>query len=90
MFDAYLAERASTGYLPSTPPRTITRMWTAGKREDGVRSFLSSRAIEIPDGSPDDPGAADGVWPGQPQERHVAQAAARRWGLVVLTGRGAT
>jgi HAD superfamily hydrolase (TIGR01509 family) len=32
------------------------------KREDGVRSFLSSRGIQLPDGSPDDPDGADTVY----------------------------
>ena len=32
------------------------------KREDGVRSFLDSRGIELPDGSPDDSGDAETVY----------------------------
>lgn len=65
MFDAYLAERAErTGekFVPFDPAADYHTYVDGKKREDGVRSFLSSRAIEIPDGSPDDPGAAETVY----------------------------
>lgn len=65
MFDAYLAERAErTGekFVPFDPAADYHTYVDGKKREDGVRSFLSSRAIEIPDGSPDDPGPAETVY----------------------------
>jgi len=61
MFDAYLSERAErTGeqFVPFDPATDYRRYVDGKKREDGVRSFLGSRGIEIPDGSPDDPGGA--------------------------------
>ena len=61
MFDAYLSERAKrTGeqFVPFDPATDYRQYVDGKKREDGVRSFLSSRGIEIPEGSPDDPGGA--------------------------------
>ncbi|CNZ08715.1 hydrolase [Mycobacterium tuberculosis] len=49
MFDAYLAERAErTGekFVPFDPAADYHTYVDGKKREDGVRSFLSSRAIE--------------------------------------------
>ena len=58
MFDDYLrqrAERAGEEFVPFDPDSDY-RQYVDGKpREDGVRSFLESRGIELPDGEPDDP-----------------------------------
>ncbi len=58
VFDAYLARRAEREGQPSAPfdMDEDYRRYVDGKpREDGVRSFLASRGIELPDGDPDDP-----------------------------------
>ncbi len=60
-FDAYLSERAErTGekFVPFDPATDYRQYVDGKKREDGVRSFLGSRGIEIPEGSPEDPGGA--------------------------------
>ena len=65
MFDAYLSGRAKrTGekFVPFDPAADYRQYVDGKKREDGVRSFLSSRGIQLPDGSPDDPGDADTVY----------------------------
>jgi beta-phosphoglucomutase family hydrolase len=65
MFDAFLSERAKrTGekFVPFDPAADYRQYVDGKKREDGVRSFLSSRNIELPEGSPDDPGDADTVY----------------------------
>ena len=58
MFDDYLrqrAERAGEEFVPFDP-NSDYRQYVDGKpREDGVRSFLESRGIELPEGDPDDP-----------------------------------
>ena len=58
MFDAYLATH-------DQPPFDIHDdydEYVDGRpRADGVRSFLHSRGIELPDGKPDDPPAAETV-----------------------------
>ena len=58
MFDTFLSQRAeSTGeeFVPFDPESDYRKYVDGKKREDGVRSFLDSRNIELPDGDPDDP-----------------------------------
>lgn len=58
MFDAYLRERAArTGEaFREFDIATDYKKYIDGKlRQDGVRSFLASRGIELPEGTPDDP-----------------------------------
>lgn len=65
MFDAFLQERAEkTGeqFVPFDPAADYRQYVDGKKREDGVRSFLASRGIELPDGNPDDPPDADTVY----------------------------
>jgi beta-phosphoglucomutase family hydrolase len=65
MFDAYLSQRAkSTGekFVPFDEAADYRQYVDGKKREDGVRSFLSSRGIQLSDGSPDDPDGADTVY----------------------------
>jgi beta-phosphoglucomutase family hydrolase len=65
MFDAYLkqrAERTGEPFVPFDPVEDYLRYVDGKKREDGVRSFLSSRGIELPDGGPDDPPGAETVY----------------------------
>jgi beta-phosphoglucomutase family hydrolase len=64
MFDAYLRERAErTGeeFVPFDASSDYRQYVDGKKREDGVRSFLESRGIELPEGDPDDPGDAETV-----------------------------
>ncbi len=61
MFDEYLRERLG----PDAEPFDIARdygQYVDGKpREDGVRDFLASRGIELPEGTPDDAPDADTI-----------------------------
>lgn len=64
MFDAYLLDRAQrTGekFVPFDPVADYRQFVDGKKREDGVRSFLASRGIELPEGNPDDPGDVETV-----------------------------
>ena len=64
MFDAFLSERAEREgeeFVPFDPESDYRQYVDGKKREDGVRSFLESRNIELPDGDADDPGDADTV-----------------------------
>jgi beta-phosphoglucomutase family hydrolase len=57
-FNAFLRERAAaTGepYRPYDPGPDYNRYVDGKPRADGVRSFLASRDITLPEGSPDDP-----------------------------------
>lgn len=61
-FDAYLAARAGrTGepFVPFDPVADYRRFVDGRKRDDGVRSFLASRDIVLPDGADDDPPDAE-------------------------------
>ncbi|SCF03036.1 haloacid dehalogenase superfamily, subfamily IA, variant 3 with third motif having DD or ED/beta-phosphoglucomutase family hydrolase [Micromonospora haikouensis] len=63
-FDAFLKRRAAaTGepYRPFDPGPDYNRYVDGKPRADGVRSFLASRGIVLPEGSPDDPPDADTV-----------------------------
>ena len=65
MFDAYLSERAKrTGenFVPFDAAADYRQYVDGKKREDGVRSFLSSRGIQLPDGGPDDPDDAETIY----------------------------
>src|SRR5918994_605281 len=64
MFDAFLRVRASTTgdiFVPFDPVRDYKEYVDGRLRYDGVRSFLSSRAIHLPDGEPSDPPHAETI-----------------------------
>jgi beta-phosphoglucomutase family hydrolase len=64
MFDSFLRERAeSTGqqFVPFDPVKDYDEYVDGKPRADGTRSFLESRGIELPEGSPDDPPEAQTV-----------------------------
>lgn len=57
MFDDFLRQRADASGEPFRPfdiDADYSEYVDGKKREDGVRSFLQSRDIELPEGSPDD------------------------------------
>jgi beta-phosphoglucomutase family hydrolase len=61
MFDAFLAERAKRTGEPLRPfalPDDYTAYVDGKLRQDGVRAFLASRGIQLPEGSPEDPPTA--------------------------------
>lgn len=63
-FDAYLRERSERTGEPFRPfdPHDDYNTYVDGKiRADGVRDFLASRGIELPEGSMDDPPDAETV-----------------------------
>ncbi|MGV0653525.1 beta-phosphoglucomutase family hydrolase [Mycolicibacterium thermoresistibile] len=64
MFDEYLRDRAArTGaeFVPFDIDADYHHYVDGKKREDGVRSFLASRSIELPDGHYDDDPATETV-----------------------------
>ncbi len=64
MFDAFLRERAErTGepFVPFDPVADYARYVDGKPRADGVRDFLASRNITLPEGDPDDPPGAETV-----------------------------
>jgi beta-phosphoglucomutase family hydrolase len=57
MFDAYLRQRSERDGAPFVPftQSDYDRYVDGKQRQDGTRSFLASRGITLPEGSPDDP-----------------------------------
>lgn len=63
-FNDFLRARALAAghpFLPFDPGADYSRYVDGRPRADGVRSFLASRGVELPEGSVDDPPAADTV-----------------------------
>jgi beta-phosphoglucomutase family hydrolase len=64
MFDAFLRQGAvdqGQDFVPFDPVRDYDEYVDGKPRYDGVRSFLASRGIELPQGTPDDPPGAETV-----------------------------
>jgi len=64
MFDGYLRERAERLGEPFVPFDIATDYpaYVDGKRrQDGTRSFLTSRNVELPEGAPEDPEDAETI-----------------------------
>ena len=64
MFDGFLRERAKhdgTDFVPFDSAHDYDEYVDGKQRADGVRSFLASRGIELPEGAPDDPPEAETV-----------------------------
>src|SRR5919197_1686975 len=58
MFDEYMGERAKRSgetFVPFDAGDDYDEYVDGKPRYDGVKSFLQSRGIELPDGTPDDP-----------------------------------
>ncbi|MCX4878368.1 HAD family phosphatase [Streptomyces sp. NBC_00847] len=54
-FDAFLREREGDGFRPFDSGADYDEYVDGRPRADGVRTFLASRDIELPEGKPDDP-----------------------------------
>jgi beta-phosphoglucomutase family hydrolase len=64
VFDEFLrrwAERTGETFVPFDPVADYDEYVDGKPRYDGVRSFLASRGIELPEGGPDDPPEADTI-----------------------------
>jgi beta-phosphoglucomutase family hydrolase len=64
MFDAFLrdwSQRTGQPFVPFDPVKDYDEYVDGKPREDGTRSFLASRGIELPEGSEDDPPDAETI-----------------------------
>lgn len=89
MFDAFLSQRAQrtgTQFVPFDPVDDYRQYVDGKKREDGVRSFLASRGIELPDGTPDDPPDADTVYGLGTRKNNAFNKTLRQDGVEVFEG----
>ncbi|MEU3751400.1 beta-phosphoglucomutase family hydrolase [Streptomyces olivoreticuli] len=60
-FDAFLLARDGAGFRPFDAVKDYDEYVDGMPRADGVRSFLASRGIELPEGGADDPPERDTV-----------------------------
>jgi beta-phosphoglucomutase family hydrolase len=89
MFDEYLkarADRTGEKFVPFDAGADYQRYVDGKRREDGVRSFLASRDIELPEGGPDDPPDAETVNGLGNRKNEMFHETVRRDGVKVFDG----
>jgi beta-phosphoglucomutase family hydrolase len=89
MFDEFLRRRSEqTGepFVPFDSKADYDRYVDGKPRYDGVRSFLASRGIELPEGSPDDPPDAETVAGLGNRKNDLVLALLRRDGVEAYEG----
>jgi beta-phosphoglucomutase family hydrolase len=89
MFDAFLRERAArTGepFVPFDPVADYTKYVDGKPRYDGVRSFLASRGIRLPEGHPSDPPSAETVYGLGNRKNDLVLALLKRDGVQIYEG----
>jgi len=89
MFDAFLRERAQregAAFVPFDAVADYDEYVDGKRRLDGVRSFLASRGIELPEGTPEDPPSADTVGGLGNRKNELVLAIMRREGVQVFEG----
>jgi beta-phosphoglucomutase family hydrolase len=89
MFDEYLrdrAERTGEQFVPFDARHDYDRYVDGKPRYDGVRSFLESRGIELPPGTPDDPPSAETIDGLGNRKNELVQALIERDGVEAYDG----
>jgi HAD superfamily hydrolase (TIGR01509 family) len=89
MFDAFLRMRsARTGepFVPFDPLSDYARFVDGKQRLDGVRSFLASRGLVLPEGSPSDPPGGETVEGLGNRKNDLVLDLMRREGVAVYEG----
>jgi beta-phosphoglucomutase family hydrolase len=88
-FDGFLRERARAAgepYRPFALPGDYAAYVDGKLRADGVRGFLASRGISLPEGSADDPPAAETVHGLGNRKNALVQELLERQGVEVYDG----
>jgi beta-phosphoglucomutase family hydrolase len=89
MFDGFLQHRAEHLGVPFVPFDIATDYpaYVDGKRRpDGTRGFLTSRGIELPEGTPDDPPEADTIHGLGTRKNNLVHERIARDGVTVYPG----
>jgi beta-phosphoglucomutase family hydrolase len=86
MFDAFLRQRDGDGFMAFDLHDDYDRYVDGRPRADGVRTFLRSRGIELPDGDPDDPPTAETVNGLGNRKNDILQRRIRQDGVEVYEG----
>ena len=88
-FDEFLRRRAEAGgepFVEFDPGADYNAHVDGKKREDGVRAFLASRGVVLPEGTPEDAPAADTVWGVGNRKNELLLATLERDGVEVYEG----
>lgn len=86
MFDEYLRARDGDGYTPFDVTTDYGPYVDGKPRLEGTRSFLASRGIELPEGTPDDPPDAETLWGLSTRKNDLVQERIRTGGVDVYPG----
>jgi beta-phosphoglucomutase family hydrolase len=89
MFDDFLrqwAQKTGQPFVPFDPAKDYRKYVDGKRREDGVRSFLASRGIQLPEGHPDDPAGADTVYGLGTRKNDAFQKTLHNDGVTVFDG----
>lgn len=89
MFDEFLrawAAKTGTPFVPFDKVADYDRYVDGKKRADGARSFLRSRGIDLPEGTPGDPPGAMTVQGLSNRKNELVQAVIERDGVQVFPG----
>ena len=88
-FDRFLveqAERHHRPYIPFDRRRDYESLVAERPRRDGVRSFLTSRGITLPEGSPDDPPGTGTIHGLANRKNELLQRRLSREGVIAFAG----
>ncbi len=80
------AERLGVRFVPFDPVRDYDEYVDGMRREDGVRTFLASRGITLPEGGPDDPPDAETVYGVGNRKNELLLSLLRTQGVEVYDG----
>lgn len=86
MFDEYLRARDGDGYTPFDVTTDYGPYVDGKPRLEGTRSFLASRGIELPEGTPDDPPDTETLWGLSTRKNDLVQERIRTDGVDVYPG----
>ncbi|SBW19086.1 putative protein Rv3400/MT3508 [Candidatus Protofrankia californiensis] len=89
MFDAFLEQRArrrGDSFVPFSVHDDYPTYVDGKPRADGIRSFLASRHVELPEGSPEDPPSAQTVHGLGNRKNEIVVARLREGGIAAYPG----
>jgi beta-phosphoglucomutase family hydrolase len=85
-FDEFLRARDGAGFTPFDPGADYVQHVDGKPRADGVRDFLASRGIVLPEGSPADPPGAATVYGVGNRKNELLLESIRTEGVTVFEG----
>ncbi|MDR3566707.1 MAG: beta-phosphoglucomutase family hydrolase [Syntrophobacteraceae bacterium] len=89
MFDEFLSSRAKSRGEPFVPFDAVRDYdeYVDGKpRDDGTRSFLASRSIGLPEGTPEDPASAETIHGLGRRKNDILLSLMQKWGVEAYPG----